>query len=148
MRSQPALLFAVTLAACASTPQHPTTGAPAERAAQREMTQGEWQRALAEGRFTVVELSAVGPAQGDLLGPTPPDAATAPPGTVWRVVCAPGGSSDTFATERATGRVWRVTTVQRVSAPAGVSVSATRCEAQAVRAPEGALAGTVLVSPP
>lgn len=112
------------------------------------MTQGEWQRALAEGRFTVVELSAVGPAQGDLLGPTPPDAATAPPGTVWRVVCAPGGSSDTFAAERATGRVWRVTTVQRVSAPTGVSVPATRCEAQAVRAPEGALAGTVLVSPP
>lgn len=136
------LLLAACGGASAARPASPTGRPPSAR---RELTLDAWRQELAAGRFTEAELASVGERQ-EMAGPIPPDAQSAPPGTVWRVTCMPGGGSDTFATERATGHLWRVTTVGRVHAPEGVIVSATRCHAQAVRLPEGAaVQGTVVV---
>ncbi len=100
---------------------------------------------LAEGQWVITPLDPVGEPQ-TLYDTAPPEASRAPAGTVWRVGCMPGGTSDEFATERATGHLWRVTVHHPVRAPEGVLISATRCTAQAVRLPAGGIRGVLRVA--
>jgi len=138
-------LFSLCLVACAGSTPPAATAATAP--ALRTLTRAAWQEAQASGAWTPTTLEPVGEPRR-LHGPEAADPASAPPGTVWLQRCMPGGSSELFATERATGQVWRVEVHQVVSVPEGVSISATECTAQAVRTPPGGLHGTLRVVGP
>ncbi|MFO0603584.1 MAG: hypothetical protein U0324_10445 [Polyangiales bacterium] len=139
------------LAACASTGPNTAataaTVAAAERTtAERSVTSAEWEAMRERGDFAPAELEQVGEREEvSVTEARPPPLA----GTTRLTECLPGGSSEAVVRERATGALWRLVAVGRVHAPAGVSISATRCFARVVRLPPGAsLAGRLRVSYP
>lgn len=145
-----AMAVGAWMAACATTGPHgvaTTATAATERApAERSVMSGEWAVMRERGDFAPVELEQVGEREEVSVTETrPPPSA----GTTRLTECMPGGSSEAVVRERATGALWRLVAVGRVHAPAGVSISATRCFARVVRLPPGAsLAGRLMVSYP
>lgn len=114
----------------------------------RQISSQEWEKLRASGAFSSTSFPQVG-TRVETYGPFSSSTTPVPPGAIRLRDCQPGGSSEGFVTERATGALWLLRTVGGFSAPAGVSMPATRCFDHDHQVPPGTrFAGVLQISYP
>lgn len=114
----------------------------------RAISSKEWEKLRASGAFSSTSFPQVG-TRVETYGPFSSSTTPVPPGAIRLRDCQHGGSSEGFVTERATGAIWLLRTVGGFSAPAGVSMPATRCFDHDHQVPPGTkLAGVLQISYP
>lgn len=128
--------------------QPPPAAPPAAPTVTRQMLATEWDKLRKSGAFTPVDLPRVGEPRY-LRGLGGRTSTPLPPGAVRTMSCQPGGPTEGFVTEKATGALWMLQTTGGVSAPRGVVISATRCYEHDYQLPAGkSVTGVITVSFP